>query len=329
MMTDCKWGILKILADGAAHSERELSERLSVASTIIHRTIPLLRELGLAIQLLPNGAYSLPKPLELLDRQTIVSRLSASARAELSQLEVCPVIDSTNNYLLTKANQGWPGGTVCLAELQQAGRGRQGRRWLSPFGANVAFSLLWRFNTSPAALGGLSLATGVAIARVLRRLGASEVGLKWPNDVLYQGRKLGGILLESGGTADSCYVVAGIGLNVALPDEAAQTISQPWIDLAEILGAERVSRNQLAALLIEEVIAVYRPFASNGFIDFLEEWATLDAVAGKSVALQLSPNTVVKGIARGVDASGALLLETMDGRIGPYLGGEISLRVET
>jgi BirA family biotin operon repressor/biotin-[acetyl-CoA-carboxylase] ligase len=265
--------------------------------------------------------------LELLDRELILAGLTGEARARVSRLELYPVLDSTNAYLLAQARAGWPSGVVCLAERQTAGRGRLGRDWLTPFGAGLAFSLLWRFETQPEALSGLSLATGIAVVRVLRDAGATDVGLKWPNDVWWRGRKLGGILLESGVTADSVHVVAGIGINIALPGEEATVIDQPWVDLREILGTDRISRNRLASSLIGELIGIFAGFERGGFADLAAEWARFDRVAGRRVSLRLA-NTTISGIARGVDATGALLLESVDGVISPYIGGEISLRVE-
>lgn len=264
--------------------------------------------------------------LELLDRERILAGLTATARAGVSRLETYSVLDSTNGYLLAVATQGWPSGVVCLAEQQTAGRGRQGRSWLTPFGASLAYSLLWRFAGSPEALSGLSLATGIAVARVLKGAGVSEVGLKWPNDVWWQGRKLGGILLESGGKAGDFYVVAGVGINFALPRQEALVIDQPWVDLQEILGVEQISRNQWAAALISELVETFIEFERGGFADLAAEWAQFDQVVGRQVSLHL-PNATVTGIARGVDATGALLLETADGRIKPYIGGEIRLRI--
>jgi BirA family biotin operon repressor/biotin-[acetyl-CoA-carboxylase] ligase len=264
--------------------------------------------------------------LELLDRERILTGLTTTARAGVSRLETYSVLDSTNRYLLTGAQEGWVSGAVCLAEQQTAGRGRQGRSWLTPFGASLAYSLLWRFAGSPEALSGLSLATGIAVARVLKGAGVSEVGLKWPNDVWWQGRKLGGILLESGGKAGDFYVVAGVGINFALPRQEALVIDQPWVDLQEILGVERIPRNQWAAALISELIETFIEFQRGGFADLAAEWAQFDQVVGRQVSLHL-PNATVTGIARGVDATGALLLETVDGGIKPYIGGEIRLRI--
>jgi len=276
--------------------------------------------------LLSRGVRRMDVALERLDRERILAGLTATARAGVSRLETYSVLDSTNRYLLAGAQDDWPSGAVCLAEQQTAGRGRQGRSWLTPFGASLAYSLLWRFAAPPEALSGLSLATGVAVARVLREIGVSEVGLKWPNDVWWRGRKLGGILLESGGVAGDFYVVAGVGLNLALPRQDAAVIDQPWVDLQEIPGTEPVSRNRLAAALISELVETFSEFQQGGFADLATEWAQFDQVAGRQVSLHL-PNATVTGIARGVDATGALLLETAGGGIRPCIGGEIRLRI--
>ncbi len=266
-------------------------------------------------------------PLELLDREHILAGLTGRTRLLVRRLDVYSVLDSTNRYLMVGAREGWISGAVCLAEQQTAGRGRQGRSWLTPFGASLAYSLLWRFAGPPEALSGLSLATGLAVTRVLKRIGVGEVGLKWPNDVWWRGRKLGGILLESGGSAGDFYVVAGVGLNLALPVEEAVVIDQPWVDLQEILGVEPISRNALAAALISELVETFHDFQQGGFADLAAEWAQFDHVAGRPVSLHL-PNAIVTGIARGVDATGALLLESADGGVKPYIGGEIRLRVQ-
>ncbi len=121
--------------------------------------------------------------------------------------------------------------------LAGAGWDAAGRRRLEPV---LALSLLWRFHLPPDALSGLSLATGIAVAHALQQLGVTEVGLKWPNDVWWRERKLGGILLESGSDAGVCYVVAGIGLNVNLPSSAGDLIDQPWVDLQEIMGTTAI-----------------------------------------------------------------------------------------
>ena len=264
--------------------------------------------------------------LELLDRERILAGLTTAVSSWLSRLEVHPVLDSTNNYLLAKVGEGWPSGAVCLTEQQQAGRGRLGRSWLSPFAAGLAGSLLWRFLLPAAALSGLSLAVGIAVARTLHRLGVTEAGLKWPNDLLWRQRKLGGILLEFGGESGGpCQVVTGIGLNVAMPRPAEAAIDQPWVDLRQILGPGQVSRHRLATVLLSELVAVFTRFEQTGFAGFQADWQRFDLTHGQPVRLTL-PTSTVDGIARGVDDSGALLLETADG-VRRFLGGEISLRL--
>ncbi|MEI2741491.1 MAG: biotin--[acetyl-CoA-carboxylase] ligase [Candidatus Competibacter sp.] len=266
--------------------------------------------------------------LSRLDRARILAGLSDAGRAALSRLEVIPVLDSTNSYLSAGANAGWPGGAVCLTEQQTAGRGRQGRQWLTPFGASLAFSLLWRFNRPPEALSGLSLVTGIAVARALQNQQVQGIGLKWPNDLRWRGRKLGGILLESGGGVERFHVVAGVGLNVALPPRAGEQIDQPWVDLREITANSELDRSQWAAGIIDELIRTFIRFEAEGFAGFIEDWNHFDQVRDRRVRLLL-PNGAVSGLARGVDETGALLLEAADGRITPYLGGEISLRLES
>ncbi|MBZ4193303.1 MAG: biotin--[acetyl-CoA-carboxylase] ligase [Candidatus Contendobacter sp.] len=266
--------------------------------------------------------------LELLDRECILAGLTATAQSVLSRLELFPTLDSTNAYLQAGARDHWPSGAVCLAEQQSAGRGRLGRSWLTPFGASLALSLLWRFNLPPEKLSGLSLATGIAVARTLQAFGVSNVGLKWPNDVWWRKRKLGGILLDSGSDAGVFHVVAGIGLNVNLPSRTGELIDQPWVDLQEILATPVISRNRLAANLINELIETFIGFKQGGFADLAGEWARFDVITGQRVQLQML-NRTITGIARGVNITGALLLETESGEIKPYIGGEISLRVQS
>jgi BirA family biotin operon repressor/biotin-[acetyl-CoA-carboxylase] ligase len=269
----------------------------------------------------------LAEPIEFLERAKILAGLSGEAREGLVAVEIHAHLDSTSSHLLRKIKNGASSGVACLAEAQSAGRGRRGRSWVSPFAANLYLSLLWQFSTGVAALSGLSLAVGVAVARALQSLGAAEIGLKWPNDLVWRGRKLGGILLEfDGESAGPCWVVAGVGINVAMPADAESAIDQPWVDLRSIMGAGRLSRNRLAAGVLNEVIAVFARFEHDGFPGVSRLWKQFDQVAGQRILLIL-PNSTVTGVARGVDDSGALLLETGTG-VRRFVAGEISLRVE-
>jgi BirA family biotin operon repressor/biotin-[acetyl-CoA-carboxylase] ligase len=320
--------ILQILSDGEFHSGEDLAARLGISRAAIWKVVQTLMQQGLEIYAVPGRGYRLAEALELLDEELIGAALDTDTGRLISSLEVHQQIDSTNTYLMSRAKCGAPGGSVCLAEAQSAGRGRQGRSWVSPYGANLYLSLLWRFSLEAVDLAGLSLVTGVAVARTLAKLGVAEIGLKWPNDVLWRQRKLGGILLEFGGESTGpCFIVAGIGLNVAMAKTADSHIDQPWVDLREILGPGRVSRNRLAARLIGEVAGAFAAFERAGFATVAEEWKRLDLAVGRRIELRL-PNRSIGGIGRGVDAAGALLIETGNG-IERYLGGEISLRLET
>ncbi|MDX1654152.1 MAG: biotin--[acetyl-CoA-carboxylase] ligase, partial [Candidatus Competibacteraceae bacterium] len=237
--------LLEVLGDGRFHSGEELARALGVSRAAVWKHLNSLGRRGLEVHAVRGRGYRLPNPLELLDPEGIRAQLSPSVQGRLAQLEVFDQIDSTNSYLLTRAKAGAPGGSVCLAERQSAGRGRRGRQWISPFAANLYLSVLWRYPDGPALLSGLSLAVGVAMARALEGVGVVGVGLKWPNDLLWRDQKLGGILLEFGGESSGpCQVVTGVGLNVTMPKEPALDIDQPWPDLTTVLGLG-LSRNRL------------------------------------------------------------------------------------
>jgi BirA family biotin operon repressor/biotin-[acetyl-CoA-carboxylase] ligase len=212
-----------------------------------------------------------------------------------------------------------------IAEQQTAGRGRRGRHWVSPFARNLYLSLVWEYGQGAAALEGLSLAVGVAVARALEQCALPPVQLKWPNDVLHDGKKLGGILLEmAGDAAGTCQVVIGVGLNVAMPAAAGQDIDQAWTDIRALSGAAHPGRNALLAALLNELLPMASTFEARGFEAWREQWQALDAFAGKPVILNASGRQIV-GTARGVDHRGALQLETTTG-VQAIFGGELSLR---
>ena len=234
-------------------------------------------------------------------------------------------VDSTNAQVLREAALEPLAGLVCTAEQQTAGRGRLGRQWVSPFAGNLYLSLVWQFSQGAASLEGLSLAVGVAVARALAASGVPPVQLKWPNDILYEGAKLGGILLEmTGDAAGTCQVVVGVGLNVSMPPAAAGNIDQAWTDVDTITGGNHPGRSKLLAALLNELLPLVSGFEQEGFAPWREEWQALDAFAGVNVILHTGARDMA-GIARGVDERGALLLETGSGTQSVY-GGEISLR---
>jgi BirA family biotin operon repressor/biotin-[acetyl-CoA-carboxylase] ligase len=263
--------------------------------------------------------------LEPLQATTIEEMLEPPAAAMLESLWVHGSIESTNAALLRQAPPQPRRGRVCLAEAQSSGRGRRGRRWTSPFGRNIYLSLDWCFSGGAARLQGLSLAAGVAVAEALAALGYPAVGLKWPNDLLVDGAKLGGILVEmSGDAAGVCHVVLGVGINVAMPADSAADIDQSWTDLCTLRPGIVPSRNAVAASLVNALLPLLANYEQAGFASWRERWLRRDALAGCAVVVG-NGDRALSGTARGVDERGALLLDTDTGRQA-LLGGELSLR---
>lgn len=319
--------LLEILADGRFHSGESLGAHLGVTRAAVWKQLRGINTLGLHVQAVRGRGYRLAQPLEFLRTEVLRAQLSPAVQAQIPRLDLFTEIDSTNTYLKSLALDGAPSGAACLAEGQRAGRGRLGRAWVSPFACNLYLSLLWRFDAGPAALTGLSLVAGVALVRALSGLLPQGLGLKWPNDVQWQGRKLAGVLIEMAGeSAGPSHAVIGIGVNVRMPDESAAEIAQPWTDLTRCLG-EPPSRNALAAAVLEELVVALRHFEAEGLQPFLDAWRTHDAVAGKAVQLHL-PNGVIEGRARGIDESGALVLQVGD-ELRRFASGEISLRMSS
>lgn len=265
-----------------------------------------------------------PPVADLLDTKLIIETLGDSTRQQLHDIHHYQVIDSTNVAAMQGIEQGRRHGHVYLAEQQTAGRGRRGREWISPFASNIYMSMVWQFN-GRSDISALSLAVGVAVCRALQSLNIAGVGLKWPNDILANGKKLGGVLLEmQGDPSRECQVVIGIGLNVLMADNHAALITQPWVDVETLCDGARPSRNQLVVAMLEALVAVLGEYKQGGFAALKDAWQALDVYAGAEVMVQLGDDYIF-GKASGVDDSGALRLQTATG-IQFFHGGEVSLR---
>jgi len=321
-----KTTLLPLLASGDFRSGQDLADALGVSRTAVWKQLKALADLGLEIESVRGRGYRIPAGIDLLDARAVQSGLTDRARALLARLDLLETIDSTNAEVLRQLELGAPGGLVCSAEQQTAGRGRRGRTWVSPFARNLYLSAAWQYHQGAAALEGLSLAVGVAVARALAAFGLPPVQLKWPNDVLFQGAKLGGILLEmSGDAAGTCSVVVGVGLNVAMPAAAGRDIDQAWTDIERASGGSHPGRSALLAALINELLPLLAGFEQAGFAPWRDEWMALDAYADQPVVLNTGAQALA-GIARGVDARGALQLETAAAGRQSIFGGELSLR---
>lgn len=316
--------LLAILADGDFHSGRELGELLSVSRSAVWKQIKKLEALGLEVYSVKGRGYRVPGGLNLLDEGVIASKLTEYALGYLSKIDLELSIPSTNRAAMLACQQENAHGRVFIAEQQTSGRGRRGREWVSPFGRNLYFSTVWRFQQGVLALDGLSLLVGLCVLNALRALGAEGVELKWPNDLLWKGRKLAGILLElNGEPSGECQVVIGVGVNTSMPKSEALKIDQPWVDLSSILGRP-ACRNTLVAALLDELAKVLPRFEQEGFKPWVDEWQARHAYQGEPVRLLLG-NSEKSGICLGIDEVGALRLRTEDG-IEAYHAGEISVR---
>jgi BirA family biotin operon repressor/biotin-[acetyl-CoA-carboxylase] ligase len=314
--------LLSVLADGEFHSGDELGSMLGVSRTAIWKQLQKIQELDLPLESTKGKGYCIPGGLDLLSLAPIQSALSAQAKSLISDIDIQGVIGSTSAMAMTRAATGAKG-YVCTAEQQIAGRGRRGRTWVSPYASNLYASVIWEFAGGASALDGLSLAVGVAVVEALDKAGVNGARLKWPNDVLYNEHKLAGILLEMTGDASGpCQVVVGIGLNVNMPSSPG--IDQPWTDVKSI-NSNAAKRNNLLALLLNELMPLLAGFEPGGFSAYRDQWQALDVYAGREVVMMLGDDMVL-GLADGVDATGAMLLKT-DSGMRRFNGGEVSLRV--
>ncbi len=319
--------LISRLADGNFHSGESLAEEMGVSRAAVWKRVKNLANVGLDVFSVHGKGHRLSRSIELLDTEKITAGLNSKATTKLNGLSILPTVDSTNRYLYRLLNQGSIHSLAVLSEFQESGKGRRGNDWFSPYASGICMSLGWHFHSTPASYTALSLATGVAVCRCLRRLGITKIGLKWPNDIVCEGKKLGGILLESRSETAGCSdVVIGIGINVDLPDETMNAISQPVTDICT-LSEETISRNLISGILIEELLEMLEDYQENGFASCLEEWRQFDDFVGREANLLL-PNETLSGEILGIDENG-LLLMSVKGETRRFSSGEISLRAQT
>jgi BirA family biotin operon repressor/biotin-[acetyl-CoA-carboxylase] ligase len=320
--------LLALLADGVLHSGAELAARLGVSRAAVWKLVGELRSQGIDVQSEPRRGYRLPATVELLDAARI-ERVASSHGAPSGAHEVLFEVDSTNARLYEAPAPRPNEARILFAEIQHAGRGRRGRSWVAPFGSGLTFSVAWAFAETPPGLPALGLAIGVAVAETLLARGADGIGLKWPNDIVWRRRKLGGLLLqlrmEAGGPAT---VVVGLGLNLDLPPDVRADLEArgafPVTDLHEAMAGRSPGRNELAGALVAAILASLAEFTRDGFAPFAPRWQALDALAGEAVRVTQA-DTTVDGVARGADAEGALLVQ-VEGRLERFHSGDVSLR---
>jgi BirA family transcriptional regulator, biotin operon repressor / biotin---[acetyl-CoA-carboxylase] ligase len=316
------------LADGRFHSGEELAGRLGVSRSAFWKAVGSLRALGTPLEAVRNRGYRLERATEPLDGARIRRHLPREVRECVVRLETEWSVGSTNTALLERGSAGIGATEVLLAECQTAGRGRRGRAWLAPPGGAICLSLSWTFSEVPPDLGALGLVIGVCALRALAAFGARNVALKWPNDLVIDARKLGGVLIDlRAESAGPAYVVIGIGLNIALGEELLRKIAQlgaAAVDLASVCSPTP-SRNAVAAGLIGECVRGLREFERHGLRAFGDEWRAADTLRGRAVEVRAAEGSTARGLARGIDLHGALILETPSG-VQRFISGDVSVR---
>lgn len=317
--------LITLLSDGSFHSGAALGTALGLTRSAIWKLIQQFPAWDIPIESVTGKGYRIPSGLSLLNKDTIQNYLSAAN--QIIPIEIWDSLPSTNDYLmqqLSDKTKRTP--RCCLAERQTRGKGRRGRHWVSPFARNIHLSLLWHFPCDVSELSTISLVAAIAIVRTLQSLGITQtLGLKWPNDVLWQGKKLAGVLIElSGETYDISAAVIGIGLNVDMPNASAQKITQAWTDLSEITEKNQLDRNQIAGRLLNELVNSLKLFQEQGFIPFRETWQSLDLTLNKSISI-ITPTQILQGIGRGINEQGHIRLELENGDIKAFSSGEVSV----
>lgn len=314
--------LLRLLSDGQFHSGTELAQQLGVSRATVCNVIKASDNYGVQIYKVQGRGYRLPARPDWLNSEQVIQQLHAAARRCVVHVVDC--IDSTNTALMHAADTS-PDRVCLVAEQQLAGRGRRGRTWLSMLGGSLTFSVRWRLSLGISALSGLSLAVGLAVKRALCACGAQGVQLKWPNDLLWQGRKVAGILIEVQGESHGpTVVVMGMGINMRIPPAARQHIDQPVADVVDIVG-HAIARNILLAEILNHLTDVMTEFEQHGFVRLREEWLQAHAHAQQCLHVTLAHGGEFTGRAIGLTPLGALLLESESGEQVAIHSGDVQL----
>jgi BirA family biotin operon repressor/biotin-[acetyl-CoA-carboxylase] ligase len=324
-MNTLTFPILRLLTDGKFHSGEDIATHFKTSRATVWNAIQDAEKLGVEIFSVRGRGYKLPKPIQLLEQDAVLNAIGE--QRNWFKLEVHDHLESTNSYLMKKASAGEAHATCIAANLQSKGRGRRGRQWQAGLGASLTFSLLWRFQCGASALSGLSLAVGVALIRTLHGLGVTQAQLKWPNDVLINGEKLAGILIELQGDMEGpSAAVIGIGINLNLPSRIKQQIDQPVTDLTGI-ASQNIDPNVLMGGLLKQLAAVLNDFERAGFAQVRDEWLQYHAYHQKPVKMLHPDGRETLGTAIDVAEDGILLVKTALGEQ-RFSSGEISLRAD-
>ena len=326
-MTPLTFPVLSILSDGKFHSGEIMAKNFNVSRVAIWHAISGAEKLGVEVFSVRGRGYRLTQSLDLVEEKKV--KQAIGEMANLFNVTVLDVVDSTNDYLKKVAVNGHPHASCVVSNIQTHGKGRRGRQWQSALGENLTFSFLWRFTKGAAALSGLSLAVGIALIRSLKKLDIHQALLKWPNDILVEDdgiyKKLAGILIELQGDMDGqSAAIIGIGINLNLSKKQAEKIDQPAISINQCTS-ESIDPNNLLAIIIKNLAEVLAIFEDSGFTSLKNEWLSYDAFQDKVINVTSGDGNSTQGRSQGVDDFGSLQVIT-DAGAKVYASGEISIR---
>lgn len=313
-------------------SGQDLANSLGVTRATIHNCILRIDAMGIAVQRVRGKGYKLANKLDLLDAQSILAKLSQATSKRLQKLNIEQQTSSTNISIAENALPKAGHFSVLLAEMQTAGKGRRGRAWVSPYAANIYMSVLCNMQKPLSELSTVSPSLAICIAQALTDIGVQGIGLKWPNDIYCENKKLAGLLIEcSGELSGYTKMIIGIGVNVYMSQHNNISIEQRWTDIISHLDVNRnkdlFSRNELVASLLNHMQPLLDEINHSDSSGLSEQWAQWDIMGNKRVVLHAATESI-SGIARGIDDYGCLLLET-DAGLQQISAGDVSLRAES
>lgn len=305
-------------------SGEEMSRRLSISRTAVWKQINKLRTLGYEFEAVSNKGYRILMKPDTLDKLTLINALTTSVMG--SNLEIIKSTVSTQEDARQRAELGAPEGTVIIAEEQTGGKGRMGRKWFSPYGKGIWMSVVLRPQQPLEYTSQLTLLTGVAVCRAIRKTTNLQVGIKWPNDILLNQHKISGILLES--TVEDKvvrYCIAGIGISANVDAEDYPEELRDIATSLKIAIGSSVDRTLLITAVLDEFEKLYQLYNQEGFLPIASLWEALSVTINQEVTIN-TPQGVREGIAVGLDPSGALLVDIGMGHIVPIISGDVKLK---
>jgi len=319
--------VLKLLSSGEFLSGEIIGQQLGISRMAVSKAVKRLGACDVPISSVTGKGYRLQRSIQLLDRQLIDSLLKQGCPDNF-KLHILETTSSTSDFLLDLERTVATPGSVCLSEKQDAGRGRRERSWISTPYRNITMSIIWQFDNGMAGLAGLSVAAGITIVKVLHDFGLdADIGLKWPNDIVWRDRKLGGLLMDVRGEHDGpCTAVLGLGLNLSLSESDAGAIDQPFTTLEAIHDAQ-VDRNALVASLIDRLMNTFEDYPASGFLPWHDQWQYYDRLAHRPVVV-IRGGERLHGTALGINEQGALCVQLDTGEKQNFFSGEVSLRLQ-